>query len=152
MLAGCKYEIALMLVDCKQQSVYFSLMSAAKQKTSLRAPKTTARRSPCPVSCALDIFGDRWTLLVIRDLILGKNRFKDFLASPEGIPTNILTDRLKRLLEHRVVKQVSDSGGSRHMAYQLTDKGEALLPVLSAMKDWGLAWEKGTKAALTKAV
>lgn len=125
-------------------------MPAAKPNSHPRAPKSAARRSPCPVSCALDIFGDRWTLLVIRDLILGKSRFKDFLASPEGIPTNILTDRLKRLLEHRVVKQVSDSAGSRHLAYELTDKGAALLPVLVAMKDWGLTWEKGTKAALTR--
>lgn len=108
------------------------------------------RRSPCPVACALDIFGDRWTLLVIRDLILGRTRFKDFLASPEGIPTNILTDRLKRLLEHRVVIHVSDAAGSRHLAYQLTEKGRALLPVVGAMREWGLKWEKGTKAGLAE--
>lgn len=107
-----------------------------------------ARRSPCPVSCALEIFGDRWTLLVIRDLILGRSRFKDFLASPEGIPTNILTDRLKRLLEHRLVIQVSHTEGSRHLAYQLTEKGQAVLPVLGAIRDWGLAWEKGTRAGM----
>jgi DNA-binding HxlR family transcriptional regulator len=95
------------------------------------------------------VFGDRWTLLVIRDLILGRSRFKDFLASPEGIPTNILTDRLKRLLEHRVVTQVKDAEGSRHLAYQLTEKGTALLPVVKAIRDWGLHWEKGTRAALT---
>ena len=125
-------------------------MPAAKSQSSAAAKpaKAPARRSPCPVSCSLDIFGDRWTLLVIRDLILGKNRFKDFLSSPEGIPTNILTDRLKRLLEHRVVTQIKGSEGSRHMAYQLTDKGKALLPVVKAMKDWGLTWEKGTRAAL----
>jgi DNA-binding HxlR family transcriptional regulator len=113
-----------------------------------KAAKSTARRSPCPVACTLDILGDRWTLLVVRDLILGKSRFKDFLASPEGIPTNILTDRLKRLLERKVVIQVSDAEGSRHLAYQLTDKGKALLPVVKAMKDWGLSWEKGTRASL----
>ncbi len=117
-------------------------------KTSTKSPSGASRRSPCPVSCALDIFGDRWTLLVIRDLHLGKSRFKDFLASPEGIPTNILTERLKRLLEHKVVKHVSDAGGSRHLAYQLTKKGHALLPIVKAMKDWGLSWEKGTRAAM----
>lgn len=110
--------------------------------------KGGGRRSPCPVACALDILGDRWTLLVIRDLLLGKARFKDFLASPEGIPTNILTERLKRLLEHGVVGQVRDAGGSRHLAYALTEKGKALLPVVRAMKDWGLAWEEGTRAGL----
>lgn len=122
--------------------------SKPKSPVKTKPAKAQARRSPCPVSCSLDLFGDRWTLLVIRDLILGKTRFKDFLASPEGIPTNILTDRLKRLLESRVVIQIKDSEGSRHLAYQLTDKGHALLPVLKAMKDWGLTWEKGTRAVL----
>jgi DNA-binding HxlR family transcriptional regulator len=96
----------------------------------------------------LEIFGDRWTLLVIRDLFLGKSRFKDFLASPEGIPTNILTERLNRLLVHCVVVQIPEAGGSRHLAYQLTPKGKALLPVLKTVKDWGLSWEKGTRADL----
>lgn len=100
------------------------------------------------MACALDVFGDRWTLPVIRDLILGKSRFKDFVASSEAIPTNILADRLKRLQNHQVVAQVSESDGSRHLAYRLTEKGKALLRVVKAMKDWGLAWEKGTKAAL----
>ena len=99
------------------------------------------------MACALDIFGDRWTLLVIRDLVLGKSRFKDFTASPEGIPTNILSERLNRLLEHGVVVQVS-AKGSKHLAYQLTDKGHALLPVLKSMRDWGLTWEKDTKALM----
>jgi DNA-binding HxlR family transcriptional regulator len=115
---------------------------------SSASSRSAKRRSPCPVSCALDLFGDRWTLLVIRDLILGKSRFKDFLLSPEGIPTNILTDRLKRLVESQVLTKVSDAEGSRHLAYQLTEKGQALLPVVKAMKDWGLAWEKGSRASL----
>jgi DNA-binding HxlR family transcriptional regulator len=125
-------------------------MRAAKLKspTTGKPAKAPVRRSACPVSSSLDIFGDRWTLLIIRDLILGKSRFKDFLSSPESIPTNILTDRLKRLLEYRVVIQVIDSEGSRHMAYQLTEKGNALVPVVRAIKHWGLAWEKGTRAAL----
>ncbi len=113
-----------------------------------RSSPSTRRRSPCPVSCALDLFGDRWTLLVIRDLVLGKTRFKEFVASPEGIPTNILTDRLKRLVESRVITRVNDSEGSRHLAYQLTEKGRALTPVLKALKEWGLAWEKGSRATL----
>src|SRR5438105_4349626 len=59
--------------------------------------ETTALRSPCPVACTLDIIGDRWTLLLIRDLLAGKKRYGEFLASPERIPTNILAERLKRL-------------------------------------------------------
>lgn len=120
------------------------------RKREEKPAKGGGRRSPCPVACALDILGDRWTLLVIRDLLLGKARFKDFLASPEGIPTNILTERLKRLLEHGVVCQVRDAGGSRHLAYALTEKGKALLPVVRAMKDWGLAWEEGTRAGVVR--
>lgn len=108
------------------------------------------RRSPCPVACALDIFGDRWTLLIIRDLVLGKTRFKDFATSPEGIPTNVLSERLARLLAHDIVSQASATEGSKHLAYHLTAKGRALMPVLKNIRDWGLAWENGTQARLEK--
>ena len=108
----------------------------------------SARRSPCPVACSLDVLGDRWTLLVVRDLLLGAERFKEFSASPEGIPTNILADRLARLVEHGVAEQVPAADGSRHPAYRLTKKGRALLPVLAALRDWGLAWEKGTRVLM----
>ncbi len=117
--------------------------------TKKTASTAADRRSPCPVACGLDIFGDRWTLLIIRDLILGRSRFKDFSASPEGIPTNILSDRLARLQAHEVITQVTPPDGSKHRAYQLTQKGEALRPILGAMRDWGLTWEKGTKVLLT---
>jgi DNA-binding HxlR family transcriptional regulator len=116
--------------------------------TTKTASTDTERRSPCPLACSLDIFGDRWTLLVIRDLIFGRSRFKDFTASPEGIPTNILSDRLDRLQAHGLITQITPPDGSKHRAYQLTRKGEALRPVLGAMRDWGLAWEKGTKVLL----
>jgi DNA-binding HxlR family transcriptional regulator len=106
------------------------------------------RRSPCPVACSLDIFGDRWTLLVIRDLLLGRTRFKDFGASPEGIPTNILSERLERLLRRGIIEQVAVAGSPKRLAYGLTSKGEALRPVLKTIRDWGLAWEPGTKAML----
>ena len=117
-------------------------------KRPLKDPPPTERRSPCPVSCALDLFGDRWTLLVIRDLMLGRSRFKDFVSSPEGIPTNILSDRLERLLEAGIVRQIPASDGGKRMAYELTEKGDALRPTLKSLRDWGLAWEPGTKAAL----
>ena len=87
-----------------------------------------------PVACSLDIFGDRRTLLVIRDLLLGRSRFRDFLSSPEGIPTNILADRLERLLEEGVIKHIPAADGTKRRAYQLTKKGEALRPVLIAMR------------------
>src|SRR5579862_2272857 len=103
------------------------------------------RRSPCPVACSLDIFGDRWTLLIVRDLLFGRTRFKDFTASPEGIPTNILAERLERLLAQGVAEQIPAEDGTKRLAYRLTEKGEALGPVLKAMRDWGLAWDKSTR-------
>ncbi len=124
-----------------------------KPPTRVRSAKSSAavfssRRSPCPVSCALDLFGDRWTLLVIRDLMLGRTRFKEFASSPEGIPTNILADRLERLLEGGVVRQVPAAEGARRMGYELTAKGLALWPIMRSLRDWGLKWEPGTSVGL----
>lgn len=119
----------------------------AKSKPA-RSSKATgvSRRSPCPVACSLDIVGDRWTLLVVRDLMFGRDRFKDFSASPEGIPTNILSERLARLLRCKIVEQIPAHDGTKRFAYQLTAKGKAMRPMLKAMRDWGLKWEKGTRA------
>ena len=114
-------------------------------KLSRAEQQAAERRSPCPVACSLDIIGDRWTLLVVRDLFLGRSRFKDFTASPEGIPTNILSERLERLLLHGIVEQTAAADGTKRLAYRLTKKGKALGPVLVAMRDWGLEWEKGTR-------
>ena len=116
-----------------------------------RAKKTPApRRSPCPVAYSLDIFGDRWTLLVIRDLFFGRTRFKEFAASPEGIPTNILTERLERLLARGIIEQIPAEDGTKRLAYRLTKKGKALGRVLRAMRDWGLAWDKSTRAQIQR--
>ena len=122
-------------------------MSRRNESFKPKSGESASRRSPCPVACALDLFGDRWTLLVIRDLFLGKTRFKDFTASPEGIPTNLLSDRLERLSEGGLISRVPLEGGKR-FAYELTEKGEALKPVLLAMMEWGLRWEEGTRADL----
>ncbi len=119
---------------------------AKTKPTRSRKPDSAARRSPCPVACSLDILGDRWSLLVIRDLLLGRTRFKDFSASPEGIPTNILSERLVRLQQHEIIAQIPAADGTKHRAYQLTPKGKALGPMLKEMRDWGLKWEKGTRA------
>ncbi len=105
-------------------------------------------RSPCPVACSLDLLGDRWTLLVVRDLILGRTRFKEFVASPEGIPTNILSDRLERLLKQGIVEQIPAADGTKRLAYRLTEKGEALRPILKELRDWGLKWRPETKVLL----
>jgi DNA-binding HxlR family transcriptional regulator len=125
-------------------------MPKDKPKTpgSLKNQAGEILRSPCPVACVLDLCGDRWTLLVIRDLMFGRSRFKDFTASPEGIPTNILTDRLNRLIRHGIAEHVPAEDGSLRMGYGLTEKGKAIRPILEAMRDWGLKWEPTTKAMM----
>jgi DNA-binding HxlR family transcriptional regulator len=108
------------------------------------------RRSICPVSCALDIFGDKWSLLIIRDLLLGRTRYKEFAASPEAIPTNILAERLRRLLAAEIIEQEPARDGTQRLGYVLTGKGKALKPIVRAMKEWGLTWEPGTQAKRKK--
>ena len=101
-------------------------------------------RSGCPIASTLDVIGDRWTLVVVRDLLTGKRAFKEFLASPERIPTNILTDRLRRLEAWGVIeRRASDERASRHL-YSLTKKGADLLPVLQALCRWGNRYVEGT--------
>lgn len=95
-------------------------------------------RSTCPIACTLDLIGDRWTLLVLRDLFLGKSRYDEFLESPEGISTNVLADRLKRLETEGMVVKEPYSNHRRRMAYSLTSKGKSLGPILRVVADWGL--------------
>lgn len=111
-------------------------------------PASAERRSPCPVACGLDLFGDRWTLLVVRDLLLGRSRYKDFQESPERIPSNLLAERLERLVSGGMATRVPVGDGSKYLGYQLTKKGLALRPILKAMRDWGLTWEPGTRVGL----
>jgi DNA-binding HxlR family transcriptional regulator len=106
-------------------------------------PVSRARRSFCPVACTLDVLGDRWSLLVVRDVMRGKRRYAEFLESPEGIPTNILADRLKRLVAKGVIKSRRYSQHPPRVEYELTTKGEDLRPTLSAMLEWGIRYEGG---------
>ena len=114
-------------------------------KPSKKRSASTSRRSPCPVAATLDLVGDKWTLLVIRDLFSGKTRFKELAASPEGIATNILASRLERLVNCGLVKAEPSEERAGAAAYRLTDKGKSLLPLLAAMRDWGLAYVPGTE-------
>jgi DNA-binding HxlR family transcriptional regulator len=108
------------------------------------SPRTGARRSACPVACTLDVVGDRWTLLVIRDLLGGKKRYGDFLASSEKIPTNILADRLKRLEREGLIRGVPYSEHPPRVEYHLTPKGRELGRAVEALADWGLSHLPGT--------
>ncbi|MEN8661143.1 MAG: winged helix-turn-helix transcriptional regulator [Lentimonas sp.] len=96
------------------------------------------QRSPCPVAGALDIIGDRWTLLVIRDMLFGKQRFDDFLKSPERIATNILSQRLKWLIENGLTERTPDPKDGRKVIYTLTERGASLQPLIDTIAEWGL--------------
>jgi len=96
------------------------------------------RRSACPVSVSLEIFGDRWTLLIVRDLLIrGFRTFKEFAQSGEGIATNILADRLRKLASAGIVTAEPDETDRRRVSYRLTEKGIDLAPVLLELLLWG---------------
>ena len=92
---------------------------------------------PCPVAKTLDIVGDRWTLLIVRDLLMGKTKFKEFADSLEGIPLNLLADRLKMLETRGVIERVFYCEHPPRAEYHLTEKGIALGPVVRTIATWG---------------
>ena len=101
-------------------------------------------RSPCPIAGALDVIGDAWTLLVMRDLLFyDKHRFADFLESPEGISTNILAERLKRLERCGLIERRRYQARPPRDEYFLTARGHDLLPVLRELIHWGQRYIPG---------
>ncbi len=110
--------------------------------------KPPRRRSDCPTAYALDVFGDRWTLLVIRDLLFGdKRRYGDFLDSEESIATNILSDRLARLEACGIVAVSPDPSDRRRKVYRLTRKGLDLAPLMVEMILWSAKHDPRTAAS-----
>jgi DNA-binding HxlR family transcriptional regulator len=97
-------------------------------------------RSYCPINLGLEIFGDAWTLLVLRDLMFGgKRHFRELLHSDEGISSNILADRLKRLIDREILTRHDDPTHKQKAIYSLTERGIALLPVLLQVGAWSRA-------------
>lgn len=95
-------------------------------------------RSPCPIANALDVIGDRWTLLVIRDImLLNRHEYSEFLEGPEGISTNILADRLKRLTCMGIIASTPHPTNKTRKFYYLTPAGKDLLPLVTEMILWG---------------
>lgn len=94
---------------------------------------------PCSVARTLDTVGDWWTLLIVRDAMLGVRRFSDFHART-GIAKNILTDRLRKLVADGILERVAAGAQGRRYEYVLTEKGAALFPVLTALREWGDRW------------
>jgi len=100
--------------------------------------KNNCERSKCPITNTLDIIGDKWTLLVIRDmLVFGKSQYNEFLESDEGISTNILADRLKKLEQSGVIDKKSYQTKPTRYEYHLTNIGKKLKPLLIEMVKWG---------------
>ena len=92
----------------------------------------------CPIAKTLDVVGDRWTLLIVRDMLLGAAKFKDFLQHQPGMPARILSDRLKKLEAAGIIERQIYSEHPLRAEYHLTRRGEALQPVLLAIGEWGL--------------
>jgi DNA-binding HxlR family transcriptional regulator len=109
--------------------------------------KSRHEKSQCPISYSLDLFGDKWTLLVLRDVILhGKSRFAEFQSSDEKIASNILSDRLRRLEGQGLIAIEKDPSDARQKIYSATPKGQSLTPVLLEIAAWGAAHDPRTGA------
>lgn len=117
----------------------------AMNKPKQAVPGQDCLRSLCPVSSVLDILGDKWTILVVRDMLfLGKRLYKELADSPENIPTNILADRLKRLEAAEVIEKRPYQDKPVRYEYTLTERGEALRPLLIELAKWGNRYIPGT--------
>jgi DNA-binding HxlR family transcriptional regulator len=122
-----------------------SFSDMAQEKSPVRTAKPT--RSNCPINFGLEIFGDPWSLLILRDmLIVGKRGFKDFQGSEEGIASNILTNRLKRLEACGIIRREKSPSDGRQVVYLPTEAGQALLPILVEMSFWGATYDPATGA------
>jgi DNA-binding HxlR family transcriptional regulator len=108
--------------------------------------QSESSRSSCPVSSALDLIGDRWSLLIARDIALGgKHFFNEFSSSEEGISTNILSDRLRRLEEGGVLVKSADPTDARRSVYTLTEQGLALVPIIVELWVWGAKYRPNSR-------
>lgn len=124
-----------MITTCKMQVLF---LQSLWYHAGMKKMKKGDCRSCCPLSSALDILGDRWTLLVIRDMMfMGKHEYGELAAGPEGIATNILADRLQNLLCLGIIKYLQHPKHKSKKIYYLTEKGKDLLPIIVEMILWG---------------
>jgi len=112
--------------------------------TKITNPRIYESQPSCPIARALDIVGERWTILILRDLTHGVTRFKEILRSLDGIPSNLLSRRLKRLEEQGIVERSFYSQHPPRAEYRLTAKGARLIPLLRVLAEWG-AWYELTE-------
>jgi DNA-binding HxlR family transcriptional regulator len=113
---------------------------------------TDDHRSGCPINLTLEVLGDRWSFLIIRDMIFGgKRHFRELLRSEEGISTNILADRLKMLVDEGILTKADDPTHRQKAIYSLTEAGIALLPILARLGAWGSRYQPVTEALSIRA-
>ncbi len=109
----------------------------------MKKSKLPTRKSACPLNVALEMIGDRWSLLVVRDLMFkDRSTYKELLGAEEGIATNLLADRLQRLESHDIIVKEPDPADGRKLIYRLTPKGIDLAPVLVEMMIWSAQHEE----------
>jgi len=113
--------------------------------------RNVRRRSECPLNASVEMLGDRWSLLIIRDMMLrGFRTYKEFMECYEGIATNILADRLRKLVAYGIITAEPDPSDGRKLIYSLTAKGIDLAPVLTEMVLWAAAHEDTGNQALVR--
>jgi DNA-binding HxlR family transcriptional regulator len=130
-----------------------ALSQRSAKRPGTRAAKSPDWRSSCPLNASVEILGDRWSLLIVRDMMLrGFHSYKEFLDSYEGIATNILADRLRKLETFGIIETKKDSADGRKIIYSLTPKGMDLAPVLTEMVLWAAAHEDTENQALVRQI
>jgi len=117
----------------------------ARRNEKDRLKSMSFKRSDCAVACALDLIGDKWTLLIIRDLFFGKTKYKEFQGSAEKIPTNILADRLEKLEKAGLLTRTPYQQNPVRHEYHLTGTGRSLAPVIRAIAQWGVVYISGSR-------
>lgn len=121
-------------------------MAKPENGVSVNSVSGGRERSSCPIASTLDIVGDKWSLVLVRDLLTGKQRFNQFCASPEGVPTNLLAARLRKLEAQGIIAKHPYQTRPVRYAYTLTPAGRALLPVLQEICRWANTYIEDTWA------
>ena len=109
---------------------------------TMENPEPSPHRSGCPINLGLEVFGDKWSLLIVRDMMFsGKRHFREFLASDEAISTNILADRLVKLVDAGVLTRAGDPQHKLKAIYSLTEMGIELLPIIAEISRWSRKYQ-----------
>jgi DNA-binding HxlR family transcriptional regulator len=117
----------------------------AKRQAKNPVPVMPFKRSDCPLACALDVVGDEWSLLIVRDILFGCSRVEEFLGAGERIPKKVLASKLRDLEKAGIIRKTRSASSPPHDIYSLTDMGVSLSPAIVALVKWGRANILGTR-------